>query len=899
MVFQPARRTSRPRFTALVPVLFGSLCLVPACLRPPPLGAEPGQKAAAKGATAGGEPGAIVAAGYYEPTWGDSSGRDGKGGVKLSLSTEKKLPLVTSDFDKAKRGDKVTGQKPDWLLFHGPGELSLAIDFVWVTKSDEKYFGNAWAGGGLAFNGSWSPIDGTGARYLVLWAKANVAGVKLAVNLHSASKTKGKEDTGPIELSEFVPGGQLDGTWRRIVIPLGAFPDVAHVDLKGLQQVAFNVRGGYPENKNVAVYFDNVYLTNIDMVTPVSNLGYVARPDGVRLVWEKDAAEKVEQFAISVNQKPVLKADGKGRSVLIPTSALGSPRPTVVGIACVGANEVSDEQTVSVELPTRPALAATVKLGAPAHEISPFIFGINWGSASSIKDIGATVRRWGGNRTTKYNWKNDVDNAGVDWFFLNDYSKPPQTPEEKKKYHQFIKETLAGGAQVNFGIPIVPFIAKPHPDEKERYCSYPVKLYPEQEKTDGQGCGNGKKPNGDIIWDNDPSLSMVKNSPELQREFVETAVKHFGAASKGGVQFYSLDNEPGLWMHTHRDIMPQGVTAEQLADWNIQYATVIKTADPSAQVIGFGAWGVLELAGSNQDYLPPGPAGYKRQKEDVKEPDKFRERKKHGGDSQLVYLLKRFKQAEAQAGKRLVDTVDIHWYPELYGKDAKGEKRRVLDDIPYDKAFARLQWESIREWYDPSFQPTAELESWTAGSNREMLWQPYHPIIPALRKIVDTYYPGTKLAINEYDSGSPEHYHGALIRAAVLGIFMQENLYMAQNWHQTESNKFTYWAQKLYGNYDGKGSRVGGKFVPSQSSQPDLLTFAATSGARFRIVLVNKNPEERIEATVALPSPASRYRTYTLSETLGLRLLEDQGETRGDRIAVVVPPYAAVLIATE
>ena len=890
-----ARSPFHPRLAALL----AALGLTPACLRPPAPVPEPIQKAGANRATDGGEQGALAAAGYYEPTWGDSSGRDGKGGVKLSISAERKLPLVTSDFDKAKRGDKVTGEKPDWLLFHGPGELSLALDFVWVTKSDEKYFSNTWAGGGLAFNSSWAPVDGSGARYVVLWAKTNTAGVKLTVNLHSTSKAKGKEDTGPIELSEFVPGGQLDATWRRIVIPFSAFPAIDQVDLKGLQQVAFNLRGGYPENKSVAVYLDDVYLTNVEMVTPVSNLGYLVRADGVGLAWDKDAAEKVTHFAISVNGKAALKADAKARTLLVPSSALGGARSAVIGVACAGANEVSDEQIVKVDPQIATPVAATVKLGAPTHDISPFIFGINWGSASSIKDIGATVRRWGGNRTTKYNWKYDVDSAGVDWFFLNEYSKAEGTPEEKKKYYQFIKEALAGGAQVNFDIPIVPLIAKPHPDEKQRYCSFPVKLYPEQEKTDGQGCGNGKKPNGENIWDNDPNLNMVKNSPELQREFVAAVTKLFGPASRGGVQFYSMDNEPGLWMHTHRDIMPQGVSAEQLADLNVLYATAVKTADPSAKVVGFGAWGVLELAGSNEDYLPPGPAGYKRSKEDVKEADKYRERKKHGGDSQLVYLLKRFKQAEAQAGKRLVDVVDIHWYPELYAKDGKGEKRRVMDDLPYDKAFARMQWEAIREWYDPSFEPTAELESWTAGANREMLWAPYHPVIPALRKIIDTYYPGTKLAINEYDTGSPEQYHGALIRAAVLGIFMQENLYMAQNWHQTERDKFTYFAQKLYGNYDDKGSRVSGKFVPSQSSQPDLLSYAATSGGRFTVVLINKSPTERIEATVALPNTASRYRTFTLSETLGLRLLEDHAETRGKPLAVMVPPYTAVLVATE
>jgi hypothetical protein len=898
MFGHPVRRTLPKALPALGFLVAAALGLTPACLRPP--APEPVQKAAAKsGTAAASEQSAFVAAGYYGPTWGDSSGKDGKGGVKLSLSSEQKLPLATGGFDKAKRGDKVTGEKSDWLLFHGPGELSLALDFIWVTKSDEKFFANTWAGGGLAFNASWAAVDGTGARYLVLWAKTNTAGVKLAVNLHSTSKSKGKEDTGPLDLSDFVPGGQLDGTWRRIVIPLSSFPEIDQVDLKGLQQVAFNVRGGYPENKSAAVYIDNIYLTNVEMVTPVANLGYLVQGDGVRLAWDKDPAEKVERFAISVNGKPVLKTDGKARSQRLLASALGSAQPAVVGVAAVGANEVSEEQTIKIELPKGTPLVATIKLGTPAHEISPLIFGVNWGSASTVKDIGVTVRRWGGNRATKYNWKYDVDSAGVDWYFLNDYSKPEGTPEEKKKYYQFIKEALAGGAQVNFGIPIATWIAKPHPDEKLRYCSYPTKLYPEQEKTDGQGCGNGKKPNGENIWDNDPNLSMVKNSPELQRAFVETVVKLFGPASRSGVQYYSMDNEPGLWMHTHRDIMPQGVSAEQLTDLNIQYATAVKTADPSAKVIGFGAWGVLELAGSNEDYLPPGPAGYKRHKEDVKEPDKFRERKKHGGDSQFVYMLKRFKQAEEKTGKRLVDIIDIHWYAELYGKDSKGEKRRILDDLPYDKAFARLQWEALREWYDPGFQPTGELESWTAGDNREHLWAPYHPVIAALRKIIDAHYPGTKLAINEYDSGSPEHYHGALLRAALLGIFMQENLYMAQNWHQTDNSKFTYWAQKLYGNYDGKGSRVAGKFVPSQSSQPDLLSYAAANGGRHTIMLINKNPAERIDATLALPSGASKYRTFTLSETLGLRLLEDQAETRGKPIGVVVPPYAAVLVVTE
>ncbi len=890
---------SRVARRVLLPLSALSSCawLLTACLKPgeaPPAATEQAASPAASAAS-----GAASATSYYAPTWGDASGNDGKGGVKLSLSPEKRLPLLQSDFDKKLRGDAVTsGNKPEWQLFHGAGADSLALDFTWVTKPDDKFYSNTWAGGGVAFNPSWSAVDVSDARYLVLWVKTSSPGVEVAVRLHSVSKAKGKEDTGGVSLSELAPGGRLDRTWRRIVIPLSAFPEVDQVDLKGLQQVAFDVKGGYPENQPVQVLIDNVYVTSLEMVTPVTNAGYLAQADGVSLHWDKDAAEKVQSFAIGVNGETVLKVDAQARSVLVPRAKLGTNKLASVTITTVGASESSEPARLSVPLAVKAKAAVKVSFNPARHAISPYIFGTNWGPASSVADLGVTVRRWGGNRTTKYNWKDDVDSAGSDWFFLNGYAKPPGTPEAQKDYSAFIKETLAGGAEVNFAIPISDWIAKRHPDDKGRYCSYPTSLYPQQEKTDGQGCGNGRKPNGDFIWDNDPNLGMTKNTPELQREFVQAVVKQFGPAAKGGVEFYSMDNEPGLWMHTHRDALPRGISAEQLAELNIRYAGAVKSADPTAKIIGFGAWGVLELAGSNVDHLPGGADPHKRQGEQGRPEDRYRERKKHGGDSQLVYLLKRFKQAEIEQKKRLVDVVDIHWYPELYGKTSKGEKKRVIDDVPYDAAFAKLQWEALREWYDASFEPSAELESWTHGDLAEKLWTPHHPVIPALKKLIEANYPGTKLAINEYDTGSPEHYHGALIRAAALGIFMQEDLYMAQNWHQTDAKKFTYFAQKLYGNFDDKGSRVRGKFVPSKSTSEDLLSYAAQDGARFMVVLINKNPSQAFAATLELPVAATDYRSYTLVESAGLRLVESRGKAAAKSATVTVPAYSAVLVTT-
>jgi hypothetical protein len=830
---------------------------------------------------------------YFAPSWADSSGKDGKGGTKLSAGDGNRLPLAPAGFDESKQGDAVTAKRAEWMLFQGPGADSLVFEWTWVTRGDEKFFGQTWGGGGLAFNPSWVSVDATEARYLVLWVKASHAGVNLTARLHSAMKTKGNEDTGEVSLSSHVAGGRLDETWKRVVIPLNAFADIERVDLRGLQQVMFNVKAAPPENQAVRVFIDNVYLTNAELVTPVANLGWLATADGLELRWQKDEPEAFDHFSIRMNGREVGKAPGAARSFTMPKKELGAS-PFTVAVAVVGKSETSDPASAEVNPVLPAAVAATVALGKPAHDISPHVLGVNWAPAKTLKDIGAGGNRWGGNRTTKYNWKDDIDSAGSDWFFLNDYGAEPGTPETEKRYYRFIKETRDAKVPVNFTIPITPYIAKKHPTKGQRYCSYPTSLYPKQEKTDGQGCGNGRTPDGKPIFGNDPNLGMTKNSPELQRQFVESVVKLFGPASKGGVEFYSLDNEPGLWMHTHRDTMAKGVNAEELVRMNLEYAAAVKAADPSAKVIGFAAWGVKELAGSNFDYFKAGvPDAYK-----LPEEPSFQDMKQRGGDTQLVYFLKEAKKAEAKAGKRLIDVIDVHWYHELWAKNSLGRSERTLNDVPYDAVFTPLQFESLREWWDPSFVPTKPFESWTYDPDpqKDRLWRPYHPAVSAIQRIIDTHYPGTRLAVNEYDNGSPEQFHGALLRAAALGIFTRENLYMAQNWHQTGSDRFTYFAQKLYGNYDGRGGKVAGKYLEATSSLADLYAFGAKRGTTTTVVLVNRNKTTAIDLTLNAAAAVTKARTFTLVESMGLRLLERAARSEGKTVKVNVPPFSAMLL---
>ena len=56
----------------------------------------------------------------------------------------------------------------------------------------------------------------------------------------------------------------------------------------------------------------------------------------------------------------------------------------------------------------------TVRVAAtPSHEISPYIYGASGVSADKAVQYGLTTVRWGGNRSSRYNWKAQADNAGL------------------------------------------------------------------------------------------------------------------------------------------------------------------------------------------------------------------------------------------------------------------------------------------------------------------------------------------------------------------------------------------------------------------------------------------------------------------------------------------------------
>jgi len=93
-----------------------------------------------------------------------------------------------------------------------------------------------------------------------------------------------------------------------------------------------------------------------------------------------------------------------------------------------------------------------------------------------------------------------------------------------------------------------------------------------------------------------------------------------------------------------------------------------------------------------------------------------------------------------------------------------------------------------RTLWDPTYKTSTKGQI-TAGENSWInQWYPeFLPILPKIKQTIDTYYPGTKLAITEYDYGGKDHISGGIAQTDVLGIFGKYGVFLATRWGDSGS----------------------------------------------------------------------------------------------------------------
>jgi hypothetical protein len=500
--------------------------------------------------------------------------------------------------------------------------------------------------------------------------------------------------------------------------------------------------------------------------------------------------------------------------------------------------------------PPASGITLTVDAAASRHAISPDIYGMNFADATLADDLDLPVNRWGGNATTRYNYLTDISNHASDWYFENiKQSNATDLPADSAA-NRFIEQNQARNTTPLLTLPMSGYVA----NGVDRACGFSVRKYGAQMSTDPwqPDCGNGMRPGGARVTGNNPLDASLAAPPAFVAEWVRFLKNRYGPAANGGVRFYNLDNEPDLWFETHRDVAPVGWKYQEFRDRTYAYAAAAKAADPGAQLLG------PALMGWTYYFYSP----YDGQRQDWSSPD---DKLANGNVDFVPWYLQQMKAYEDAHGVRLLDYLDLHYYPQAPAVALAGAG---------SSATQALRLRSTRSLWDPTYVD----ESWIrdAGPDGGIV-----RLIPRMKAWVAANYPGTKLAVTEYNWGALDHINGALAQADVLGIFGREGLDLATLWAPPGADAPGAFAFRMYRNYDSQGSKFGETAVHAASSDPaKLAIYAAERAADGALTLMTINKSGGpISATLTLAGfnagPAAQVYQYSSADLVQIRRLED------------------------
>jgi hypothetical protein len=496
------------------------------------------------------------------------------------------------------------------------------------------------------------------------------------------------------------------------------------------------------------------------------------------------------------------------------------------------------------------AVAYTVKTEQDRAPISPYIYGSS--VRFDIVDDALTMMRFGGNHTTPYNWETNYSNAGKDWYHSSGYANFPSG-------------ALPAGREDVPGSVVTHHVDRALARNLESLVTLPMAGYVAADKngvvTEAETAPSARWKQ--TIYRKNAPFCNPPGSPDrtdnyvYSDEFVNFLVSRYGNASTAtGVKFYALCNEPVLWSSTHPRIHPWKVTGAELIDRSTALASAVKDIDPYARIFGpvfYAHWPMHNLQ-NTEDW------------ETIK-----------GEYSWFVdFYLDQMKQASNLYGARLMDVFTFHHYSHTNDTDTSEEHIRGRMQAP------RFLW-------DPSY-----------NSN---------PLLPRIQNSINTYNPGTGIAVTEWAFGGYNHVSGGIATADVLGVWGKYGLFAASYWTLKTESLYPNAAYRLYRNYDGSRSTFGDtKISASLSNRIDSSLYASTFAAdpaKVSMIVLNKNMTIPIAGTFTIDSPrqftsgrvwAFDAGGYTITERTPISSIA------GNTFTYEIPPLTAchiVLVANE
>jgi phosphatidylinositol glycan class B len=745
------------------------------------------------------------------------------------------------------------------------------------SNNDPVYSGNSSAA--ITITGDWGalslnhfPITAADYETLTFAIRAAQDNPDLQIICHN-----GDTRFTDLILTNYTTGPVTTDAWQVVTIPLADFvitnTTLTRFDWQGRQASA------RPD-----FYLDQVGLLPSSLLA--IDFAHISSPDAVTLFFRETlnpesliSADYLlsnpddPNYAVAVNGS-YSSYETNDYSVVITfphnLTTNGVYQLVVNGIT----NAAGDAATQSATTQLRLAQSTvTVACFSNEHRISPYIYGVNLApDLDYLRGAGFTVNRRSGNDNSCYNWKLETSNRAEDGWYQN-FHWDPVHPTNSLELTALMN--AQAGAATFWTMPMQEWVAK-----DDSSYSFSVAKYGPQEFSNGD-MGNGYFTNGiDRITNNPtdayvPAKAFTEPGDPADTVYMDEWLEHlnarFGPLTQPLLPFVSLDNEIDIWYDVHHDTWHTEMTYDVIRDKFITYASMVHSNMPGMKVFG-----------------PVSTSWWFYWNSDAGAADKAA----HDDTDFIVWFLQQMKDYEDTHGQRLLDVLDIHYYP----------AKPLIFNNNIDTNTRAIRIAEI-----DSFWNTNYIDAWDGISNNP--WATSQPdsdkpyIIPRFQALIASNYPGTRLAISEWQMGADYDISAGIAVADGLGVFGREDLYMACYWRwgsDVPTNSAAYNAFKLYGNYDSQGSRFAPLSVPVSAVGSDLLSvYAARSedGTRLTLVGVNRSPDTdtRVDLTLSNFAARTNIATAQLNERYTESLKTGTRTDGSSSMTLILPAYSATL----
>lgn len=434
------------------------------------------------------------------------------------------------------------------------------------------------------------------------------------------------------------------------------------------------------------------------------------------------------------------------------------------------------------------------------HTVSPFIYGKNncfadnnstAASNSEItryRDAGLRfVRENSGNNASKYNWRKKLS-SHPDW-----YNNVYQHNWDQEA--AFINQRFPN-MQIMYGFQL---LGKAANNTNNNFGDW---NYNQSQWWDGvhQNLAGGGVVNtaggGDALTEGNPDLYLTDWPADST-----TALLHhwFGENGLGfdplRFQYWSMDNEPEIWSGTHDDVMKEQIKAFEFMELYFDVALKAKAINPNIKLCG------PVMANEWQ--------WYKYSDQQLRIDNTYY--------CWLEYFIKKAADKEKETGIRVLDVVDIHWYP---GETA-------------DADVVQLH----RVFYDEDFNyPGANGVKTINGGWNNNLQNEY--ILKRIEDWLDKHFGenhGIGIGISEFGANNSKANVNAVLYASILGTFANNGIEFFTPWHW---NKGMWEVMHIFSNH-AKTSSV--ESTSDEESQVSAYSTINDSGDSLTVMLVNRS----------------------------------------------------------